>query len=120
MLVKAAYGPSRCPRQFSGRRGHSGGPARRCAMVRGSEASMAHTTKSSDNTTAPALRGALDNTAPALRGGALDNTAPALRGGALRVAGAGEQSISPAAPLAESFPNSEKVTQGELAVPVRR
>ena len=38
----------------------------------------------------------------------------------LRVAGAGEQSISPAAPLAESFPSSVKVEQGELGVPVRR
>jgi phosphomethylpyrimidine synthase len=38
----------------------------------------------------------------------------------LRVAGAAEQSISPAAPLAVSFPSSEKVAQGELAVPVRR
>ena len=50
-------------------------------------------------------------------------TAPAPRGGAassLRVAGEGEQSISPAAPLVESFPNSAKVSQGELAVPVRR
>jgi phosphomethylpyrimidine synthase len=38
----------------------------------------------------------------------------------LRVAGPGEQSISPAAPLVQSFPSSEKLAQGELAVPVRR
>src|SRR5262245_63428637 len=38
----------------------------------------------------------------------------------LRVAGAGEQSISPAAPLVQSFPSSEKVSQGELSVPFRR
>ena len=38
----------------------------------------------------------------------------------LRLASEDAQSIGAAAPLAESFPSSEKVGRGELAVPVRR
>jgi phosphomethylpyrimidine synthase len=38
----------------------------------------------------------------------------------LRVADAGVQSIGAGAPLVESFPNSEKVSLGPLAVPARR
>jgi phosphomethylpyrimidine synthase len=38
----------------------------------------------------------------------------------LRVAAPGERSIAAAAPLAESFPASEKIDVGELAVPARR
>src|SRR5688572_23903900 len=38
----------------------------------------------------------------------------------LRLADSATQSIGAAAPLSESFPSSEKVAVGELAVPVRR
>src|SRR5436190_16804050 len=38
----------------------------------------------------------------------------------LRVADAGTQSISAAEPLAKSFPSSQKISRGELAVPARR
>ena len=38
----------------------------------------------------------------------------------LRVADAGTQSIGAAEPLAQSFPSSQKISLGELAVPARR